>query len=170
MTRVSYKVNDNHYHIQYYLADGIYPSWSDFVKTICKPTAISKNYFLKYKRLFGRCRACIQRLTTRFRIVDTPYRLWNSQDMHSEIIASILHNIIVEVESEHCMSYSDYRDELFDVEDYQPPTVVYGRPLRSDWVAQRAEITHLHNRSMSGQLQAKWVDPIRNVHGDDVEM
>ena len=91
--------------------------------------------------------------------------------MHSVIIAAIIiHNMIVEEKRHRYKSYEDYRDELFEDEDYHPPTVFYGRPLRSDWIAQRSQIMHLQNSFLSRQLQADLVDHIWNTKGDEEEM
>jgi hypothetical protein len=44
---VNYSVNGHQYTMGYYLADGIYPEWATFVKTIPKPQGKKKKYFAK---------------------------------------------------------------------------------------------------------------------------
>ena len=46
---VNYIINGHEYRMRYYLADGIYPNWSTFVKTIPCPQGLKKNIFLKHK-------------------------------------------------------------------------------------------------------------------------
>jgi hypothetical protein len=41
----------------YYLADGIYPSWATFVKTISEPQGNKKKYFTKTQ---GTCRKDVE--------------------------------------------------------------------------------------------------------------
>ncbi|KAM1242917.1 hypothetical protein ACFX2G_035224 [Malus domestica] len=40
-----YKVNGNRYELCYYLTDGIYPSWSTFVKSFSHPDNAKKKLF-----------------------------------------------------------------------------------------------------------------------------
>jgi hypothetical protein len=46
-SQVNYKINGNDYSMDYYLIDGIYPSWDTFVKTIPDPRGNKKKYFAK---------------------------------------------------------------------------------------------------------------------------
>ncbi|XP_057425967.1 uncharacterized protein LOC130719363 [Lotus japonicus] len=44
---VKFRVNETMYHMGYYLADGIYPEWGTFVKTIPMPQGEKKQKFAK---------------------------------------------------------------------------------------------------------------------------
>jgi hypothetical protein len=42
---INYTINGHNYDKGYYLADGVYPNWSTFVKTIKAPTNLKDNFF-----------------------------------------------------------------------------------------------------------------------------
>jgi hypothetical protein len=46
---VNYEVNGRHYNKGYYLAHGIYPTWSTFVKTVSSPKLPKEVWFAKEK-------------------------------------------------------------------------------------------------------------------------
>ena len=65
--RVNYNVNGMQYDMGYYLADGIYPEWASFVKTISKPqTEKHKLYARCERRGKEGCGVCIRRAAILF--------------------------------------------------------------------------------------------------------
>jgi hypothetical protein len=83
---------------EYYLADGIYPEWSVFVKTHRKPKED------KYKRFSQEQEACRKDVEQAFgvmqshwAIVHHPARQWSVRQMWEVMTASvIMHNMIIE--------------------------------------------------------------------------
>ncbi|XP_048491558.1 uncharacterized protein LOC104882934 [Beta vulgaris subsp. vulgaris] len=99
---IQYTVNGSMYNIGYYLADGIYPEWPVFVKSI--PRA---NMLLEKRKLFSQyqegARKDIERafgvLQKRFAIVCNPVRLRDKTEVGDIMKACIiLHNMIIEDE------------------------------------------------------------------------
>ncbi|KAI4979066.1 hypothetical protein ZWY2020_015819 [Hordeum vulgare] len=100
--KVQFNVNGRQYNSSYYLADGVYPEWAIFVKTIPLPQSEKDKLFAKrqegarkdVKRAFGALQAC-------FNIVRRPARLWKPKAIEDIMRACVrLPNTIVEDERE----------------------------------------------------------------------
>ncbi|KAL6846224.1 hypothetical protein ACP4OV_023672 [Aristida adscensionis] len=96
--QVQFSVNGREYNTGYYLADGIYPEWAAFMKTIPAPQTEKHQLFAAkqegarkdVERAFGV-------LQVRFNIVRRPARLWKRRSIGRIMKACvILHNMIVE--------------------------------------------------------------------------
>jgi hypothetical protein len=114
--QVNYSINGNNYTMGYYLADGIYPSWTTFVKTIPEPQGNKNKYFAKAQEA---CRKDVERafgvLQARFAIVRRPARLWDEDTLRDIMNACvIMHNMIVEDEGvdEDDFNYDDMGEKV----------------------------------------------------------
>ncbi|XP_039827103.1 putative nuclease HARBI1 [Panicum virgatum] len=95
-----FTVNGNQYNMGYYLADGIYPEWAAFVKTIPLPYSAKHKLFATKQEA---ARKDVERafgvLQARFAILRGPARFWNEDTLTDIMYACIiLHNMIVEDE------------------------------------------------------------------------
>src|SRR6266540_3765410 len=99
---VNYTINGHNYDMGYYLVDGIYPTWSTFVKTIKAPANLKDKIFSAaqesqrkdVERAFGV-------LQSRFAIVRGPARFWDEETLGVIMKACvIMHNMIIENETE----------------------------------------------------------------------
>ncbi|XP_002449057.2 putative nuclease HARBI1 [Sorghum bicolor] len=100
--RVQYMVNGNQHNIGYFLADGIYPEWAVFVKSIRLPITEKEKLYAQeqegarkdIERAFG----VLQR---RWCILKRPARLYDRAVLRDVVLACIiLHNMIVEDEKD----------------------------------------------------------------------
>ncbi|XP_070664614.1 uncharacterized protein [Malus domestica] len=87
----------------YYLADGIYPRWSTFVKTVPRPRSAKKKHLARCQE---RCRKDVERcfgiLQARSAIVRGVARLFDVESFRSIMMTCIiLHNMIVEDEYDY---------------------------------------------------------------------
>jgi len=116
--RVDFTVNGNEHSVAYWLADGIYPNYACFVKTIPNATTAMQKFFATaqeakrkdIERAFGILQA-------RFHILSCPCRLWNRRAMDTVMrTCVILHNLIIDYSREHNID-GDY---LNDDANYDP--------------------------------------------------
>ncbi|XP_071681389.1 uncharacterized protein [Lolium perenne] len=79
---VNYEVSGHHYNKGYYLADGIYPTWSTFRKTMSSPKLPKEAWFAKEQEA---ARKDVERafgiLQTRFAVVWFPAMTWSQDQM-----------------------------------------------------------------------------------------
>ena len=126
---MNFEINGHQYNKGYYLADGIYPRWSTFVKTISNVVPGGKDsHFAKVREA---CRKDVERafgvLQSRFVVVWYPTQTW-SKDQMWEIMTCcvILHNMIIEGEQE---------EPVFDTKPYyrQGPLAQIDHQLPATW-------------------------------------
>ena len=115
MPRLNYEVNGNSYDLPYWLADGIYPNWPIFMKTIPDPQGAARK---KISQQQEKCRKDVERafgvLQKRFSIVRNPARSWKPERLKLIMTACIcLHNMIVE--DRRLTTAEAVSDDEFDV-------------------------------------------------------
>ena len=128
---VYYNINGHNYTMGYYLADGIYPQWATFVKTIPNPVLQKDRAFTQAQES---ARKDVERafgvLQARFAIVRGPARFWDQETLGDIMTACvIMHNMIIENER--------HTDEDYNYEH----------------MGERATISHQHSASFSQFLQ-----------------
>ena len=158
----NFSVNGNDYTMGYYLADGIYPKWATFVKTIPSPKGNKQIHFAKSQES---ARKDVERafgvLQARFAIVCGPARLWKLEVLKDIMKACIiLHNMIVEDERN-----ANELDFTYDTMDESPTTVVI--PERSSELLQFINTQHcIRDKEIHSKLQADLVEHQWNMHGN----
>jgi hypothetical protein len=152
-TPVSFQVNGRTYDMGYYLADGIYPNWPAFVKTISHPMEQKTQYFAmrqeserkEIERAFGV-------LQTRFAVIRGPAYGWDRRQLNNIMVTCIiLHNMIVEDEGPNAQdtNYSNVGDLA----------VPYGTTQeRADWIAANHKLRDptLHSQLLHDLIEHQW--------------
>ena len=97
---VHYSINGQNYTMGYYLADGIYPKWATFVKTIPTPQGQKRKLFAAAQEAYRKdVEHAFGVLQAHFEIVREPARFFHLDTLQKIMNACIiLHNMIVEDE------------------------------------------------------------------------
>ena len=168
--RVDFTVNHHQHSVAYWLADGIYPHYACFVKTIPNPTTRMQKLFVTaqeakrkdIERAFGILQA-------RFHILTSGCRLWDRDAMETVIrTCVILHNLIINYERENNVD-AGYIDDV----NYVPlhPFVVVPRNLNQ--TVQEREVmiggmqnTEQHNLLQHDLMVERW-EAWDAIHGEE---
>jgi hypothetical protein len=159
---INYTINSHDYTMRYYLADGIYPQWATFVKTISSPQENKRKHFAAAQEL---ARKDVERafgvLQARFAIVRGPARFFHLETIKDIMMACIiLHNMIIENERDN--------DEAEDFEYEQlnePPEPVTRGPTNdfSEFIQRHHCI---RDRETHSQLQLDLVEHLWQLHSE----
>ncbi|XP_058722214.1 uncharacterized protein LOC131620313 [Vicia villosa] len=162
---VNFFVNQRPYNMAYYLADGIYPSYPTFVKSIRLPQSEPDKLFAKFQE---GCRKDIERafgvLQARFKIIREPARLWDIADL-GIIMRSciILHNMIVEDERDsYSQRWTDFEQSEESGSSAPQPYSTEVLPAFANHVRARSEF---RDPNVHQELQADLVKHIWTKFG-----
>jgi hypothetical protein len=162
--KVQYFVNGRQYTQPYYLADGIYPEWAVFVKSIRAPQSAEHKLFAEHQEGARKDVECaFGILQSRFHILRRPARLYEQGDLENIMKACIiLHNMIIEDER-------DIEDNSFDLNEeattstVQQSTITQAHEPAMEEVLQRN--TELRDREAHRQLQSDLIEHIWQKFG-----
>ncbi|XP_020409151.1 uncharacterized protein LOC109946257 [Prunus persica] len=119
---ITYHINNTIYHNGYYLADGIYPRWTTFVKSIPHPQSHKEIFFAAYQKDVERCFGILQ---ARWAIIRGVAGLFDEEILRSIMITCIiLHNMIVDDE------YDYDADKVYKLDPMNTAlTRIYEKPM-----------------------------------------
>ena len=160
---VNYSINGNNYSMGYYLADGIYPSWATFVKTIPAPQDRKRQHFASAQEAV---RKDVERafgvLQARFAIVRGPARFFHLETLKDIMMACIiLHNMIVEDERHTYLGANDF--DYDQINDNGPEPVSHNPTCNLMQFIERHN--SIRDRGIHSQLQADLVEHLWQLQG-----
>ncbi|XP_004301522.1 PREDICTED: uncharacterized protein LOC101292908 [Fragaria vesca subsp. vesca] len=165
---VNFRVNDHDYKMGYYLADGIYPSWSTFVKTIPCPQGEKAKNFAKAQE---GCRKDVERafgvLQAHFAIVKGPARFWDRETLQKIMKACvIMHNMIIEDERAERIAANDHEilARQYVEPDEQFEDLLVSRNHTIDFEEFISNHLAIRDRGTHSMLQADLVEHLWQLH------
>ncbi|XP_062166923.1 uncharacterized protein LOC133873207 [Alnus glutinosa] len=159
---VNYTVNGHNYNMGYYLADGIYPQWATFVKTISSPQGNKRKHFAAAQES---ARKDVERafgvLQARFAIVRGPARFWKLETLKNIMMTCvILHNMIVKDERTNNI------EEDFEYEQLNEPLEPVTLGATNDFSEFIRRHHFIRDRKTHSQLQLDLVENLWQLHSE----
>ncbi|KAL6290059.1 hypothetical protein ACE6H2_007569 [Prunus campanulata] len=134
--QVTYQINNTVYSGAYYLADGIYPRWTTFVKTISNPQSEKERNFASFQEGYRKdVERCFGILQARWAIIRGAARMLDEEVLRSIMMTCIiLHNMIVEDE------YDYDAPKVFEPDPMNTAlTRIYERPMGPNGIPMEPE-------------------------------
>nr|XP_023889809.1 uncharacterized protein LOC112001877 [Quercus suber] len=162
---VNYSINGNNYNMRYYLADGIYPRWATFVKTIPAPQEEKKKLFAKAQEAY---RKDVERafgvLQARFAIVRGPARFFYPKMLQKIMKACVvLHNMIIKDErDENEVVDFDYEQ----IDEVNNPPIQVSREHANGFMAFIQSHQCIRDQEIHYQLQLDLINHLWQLHGE----
>ncbi|CAL2260551.1 unnamed protein product [Prunus armeniaca] len=163
---ITYQVNNTVYHNGYYLADGIYPRWTTFVKSIPHPRSQKENFFAAYQKGYRKdVERCFGILQAGWAIIRGAARLFDEEVLRSIMMTCIiLHNMIVEDEYDYDV------DEVYEPDPmnttltriYEKPMGPNGEPVQHDPLVRDSTFMH-HMIERYTEMQSSYIHEHRQV-------
>ena len=172
--RVDFTVNHHQHSVAYWLADGIYPNYACFVKTLPNATTRMQKLFVTaqeskrkdIERAFGILQA-------RFHILTSGCRLWDRRAIDTVMRACvILHNLVIDYEREHNLDCDYINDENYvPVHEF----AVLPRNLNQDHAEREMMIEDMqnvqqHNRLQHDLMVERWEKWFAEFGDDNMDM
>jgi len=162
---VQYTVNRTPYHMGYYLADGIYPEWAAFVKTIPMLQGEKRKLFAQHQESPRKdVEQAFGVLQSRFAIICGPSRACNMETLKHIIYACIiLHNMIVEDERH---TYGGDFDYSYDNVNNDISTTETSNSLHPNLATRLQRRANIRERQVHRQLQVDLIEHIWERFGN----
>jgi hypothetical protein len=163
---VDFVINGRHYNKEYYLADGIYPKWAIFVKTILSPILPKEMEFVKAQK---GCRKDVEHvfgvLQQIFVVVRFLSLNWSKDQMWEVMNCCVcLHNMIIENERKYPIPLSEqaapYESER------ESPLAQPNHQVSASWTAFIAMRQEIRDSTMHQLLQDDLVEHIWRFRGN----
>jgi hypothetical protein len=152
-SEVSFTVNSREHHMRYYLADGIYSSWSVFMKGVSVPQQEKHQFFsMKQASVKKDVKCVFDLLKKMFNILVIPDRSYSRRTLNLVMCACIiLHNMIIDDERD-----DGYDDNYHTVTSVIAPLVTYEAPASLTIILQRD--VHLTSELIFLNLQSDLIE------------